>query len=78
MSWGERSCTKEKYTSELCTMGNCNVYCKGYIWDGKTIPDSGPESEVKINKQEFPIKMKKGLKQKANKIPFSWRKKIKK
>ena len=46
MSWGERSCSLEKAPMNehggcsVCTMGNCNVDCKYYTWDGVTKPDS--------------------------------------
>ena len=46
MSWGERSCSKEKapknehgYCSHA-TMLNCNVDCPYYTWDSETKPDS--------------------------------------
>ncbi len=50
MSWGERSC---RYLSKLtpgqhCPIAidrcaeNCNVECREYKWDRKTVPDSGP------------------------------------
>ncbi len=50
MSWGERSCCREKAPKNEhggcshSTVGTCNVDCKYYTWDGKTKPDSQKKS----------------------------------
>lgn len=59
MSWGERSCSQEKAPRNeaggcrIAEPYTCNVDCKYYTWDGKTRPDSGPDSEFaeKFKKQ---------------------------
>ncbi len=46
MSWGERSCSKERAPKnkdgycDVAEIRTCNVDCKYYTWDGKTKPDS--------------------------------------
>ena len=45
MSWGERSCTREKCEPRLSTMHNCNVDCVGYVRDMEIEPDSRPCNE---------------------------------
>ena len=39
MSWGERSC-KPPCRVDNCSESICNVNCPGYIFDGKTAPDT--------------------------------------
>lgn len=48
MSWGERSCLKPCRDIEHCEPSKCNCECPGYIWDGKTKPDS-------VMKKDYPI-----------------------
>ena len=40
MSWGERSCNKNRPCGYECTMITCNVDCAGYESNGRK-PDSG-------------------------------------
>lgn len=42
MSWEERSCKLPCRCPDKCSMETCAVDCPCYIWDGKTVPDSGP------------------------------------
>jgi len=58
MSWGERSCLKPCRCPSDCKIGQCNVNCTCYVWDGFTEPDSKKEiklSETKSGKilEEF-------------------------
>ncbi len=41
MSWGERSCKNSPCPiPDECTYVKCNVDCREYKWDNKTVPDS--------------------------------------
>ena len=57
MSYGERSC-KRYYGKTPCgynpTFETCNVFCDGYLWDGKTQNefDRIRSSESKESKQQ--------------------------
>ena len=48
MSWGERSCSKEKAPKNerggcaVAEFATCNVDCPYYTWNGVTKPDSTP------------------------------------
>lgn len=51
MSWGERSCgNKPCPIPNECSAETCNVECREYKWDKKTVPDSGPP---KMSVKEF-------------------------
>lgn len=68
MSWGERSCSKEKAPLNEyggCTAAEkqgCDVNCKYYTWDGKTPPDSQKINIIKpmmgYTSSGYPFKLK--------------------
>lgn len=43
MSWGERSCKRPCGVPDKCKLETCNVDCIGYVWNGRTEPDSKPK-----------------------------------